>query len=121
MILVPQQLKHFLNFVVTREDKRVNNSGYIVYYDVIVVKYYKYELLWGFISRTDTWSEKHSFKRTERPSTEEGADKNLVTYSATSEFLELEAQLKDIINNKWLSISQQDYDYFSKKYPERFV
>ena len=117
MILVPKQLENFINFRVIRENKKISKYGSAEYYDIIIVDYYREFELWGFIKKTESWTKTYKFKRLEKPSDKEG----YIIYTSTDEFLILEDQLNNIVSKKWYNISKNNYEYFSKKYPERFV
>lgn len=116
MILTPRQLKHFENFQV-KECVEVRKDYKTHYEDVLELTYIEdYNSIFG-VKKEKTWTKEYRFRRSQKPSDEEG----YTTHTMSPEYLPLKKQLEDIVLNKWEYITKENLDYFTEKYPERFI
>lgn len=117
MLLSPRQLEYFENYIVDTMEKNKKDNWDYSRYDIVHVYYYKKEkTLFG--TKDKTWSESFTFKRNESPDEEK---EGYITYKTSPQCTDLISQLDLIVKDNIKIISKEDYDFFKKEFPERFI
>jgi len=117
MLLTPNELKDFENFYLQENEVVFDNYYNKIYYDIFKLTFVKKYTIFGIFNRTNKIEKEYKFKRKVTPSKEEG----YIVTSMSPEAVELKDQLKQIVSDKWHCISDENYEFFVKKFPERFV
>ena len=117
MILTPRQLKHFENFKCDEAVRKQDKSYHTSMYDEVVLTFIEDvpKLFGGTKERT--WTKSYSFKRHEQDSDKEGYS----SHTMSNDYQTLKKQLEDIVLNKWNYISEENLEYFTETYPQRFI
>ena len=117
MLLTPNQTKEFENYYLQENETILDDYYNTHYYDIFRITFKKQYSFLGVFKYTKYITKKYKFKRRVEPNDKVG----YVVTSMSNEAIELRDQLKALVSNKWFKVSEEKYNFFLKKFPERFV